>query len=157
MLQRLANCCVADQPLNIKEPWLTKVLDRITDDSHKSTMVRFLDRISLQMSDPSQSTESIAVLKEGYLLETRSKQRPSRWHRLHQKKRYVILTETEVMWQKSHRGELNPKGSIALHEIISLTVENKNVLAIKTEKEEVAFECTTSLDANEWLGEKKTV
>lgn len=58
MLQRLANCCVADQPLNTKEPWLTEVLTRVTDDAHKSAMVRFLDRISLHVSDPSLSTES---------------------------------------------------------------------------------------------------
>ena len=150
MLQSLANCCVADQPLNTKEPWLTEALDRVTDDSHKSAMVRFLDRVSLHTSDPSLSSESIAVLREGYLLETRSRQRPSWRKRLHQKKRYVILTETEVLWQKSHRGELNPKGSIALHNIIQLSVENKNILVIKTDEDEVAFEATTALEANEW-------
>lgn len=46
ILQRLANCVVSAHPLTTKEQWLTPVLLRFLDDTHKSAMIRFLDGIS---------------------------------------------------------------------------------------------------------------
>uniref|UniRef100_A0A1I7WSF0 Ras-GAP domain-containing protein n=1 Tax=Heterorhabditis bacteriophora TaxID=37862 RepID=A0A1I7WSF0_HETBA len=47
------------------EPWLTTILSHVTDDAHLLAMSCFLDRISLEYSGPSLSTEHIAVLKDG--------------------------------------------------------------------------------------------
>ncbi|CAI4225946.1 unnamed protein product [Auanema sp. JU1783] len=152
MLQRLSNSCVSDQSLSTKEPWLSEVLTRITDDRHRCEMVRFLDRVSLYSNESCSSSDSIVVLKEGYLIETRSGARPAWRKMLHQKKRYVILTDMEIMWQKSHRGDLDPKGTIALTDIKNITLENKNILVLKTiNEDEISFACNSIIEANDWF------
>lgn len=52
----MANCVVSAHPLTTKEQWLTPVLFRFLDDSHKSAMIYFLDKVSTlrnEANDPS--------------------------------------------------------------------------------------------------------
>ncbi|PAV87574.1 hypothetical protein WR25_00294 [Diploscapter pachys] len=51
MLQRVANCTVNSLPLSNKEPWLTSVLQLVTDVPHLKAMAKFLDDVSTLEAD----------------------------------------------------------------------------------------------------------
>lgn len=76
ILQRLANCVVSANPLVIKEQWLTPVLTRFLDDAHKTAMINFLDGISSQNFNSSNSEnyapmvqqKTPVLLKYGFVL-----------------------------------------------------------------------------------------
>ncbi|EGT30260.1 CBN-GAP-1 protein [Caenorhabditis brenneri] len=146
LLQRLSNCSVSDGPLSSKEIWLNGVFETVTSDQHKLVMASFLDNISLvgNCNEPERCT----VFKFGNLQQLdRSR---IGWKKvLHYKKRYVQLTDSQLIWQKDVQS--SPKGTIVLSDIKSTNVDNKNVITIATEVMQVQFEAPGGVEANDWL------
>ncbi|CAD5234963.1 unnamed protein product [Bursaphelenchus xylophilus] len=177
VLQRLANCVVSQNPLTTKEQWLTPVLERLSDESHKKAMIQFLDSVShyeeadqppsspgSEMSTTtglsSQLTAEVPVLlKTGHMVERRagSDKKRSFKNFIHQKRRFVSLTETELSWQKVKENgsgnELEPKGSFALSEITSVSplTDSKHSFCVATAISEVHFQANSLSDMNEWM------
>ncbi|KAK0404920.1 hypothetical protein QR680_017700 [Steinernema hermaphroditum] len=159
ILQRLSNCVVSQKELTVKEQWLAPVLTHFTDEEHQQAMAKFLDQISLASasSESSASTESISVLKDGQMVERRTRADKKRCLKnlIHQKKRHVVLTESELSWQKIKEpsGEHEPKGRFSLAEITAVTelAESKNAFRVVTPTAEVHFQATTSLEMNDWI------
>ncbi|CAJ0610224.1 unnamed protein product [Cylicocyclus nassatus] len=150
MLQRVANCCVSLHPLTTKEAWLSCVLEKVVDDVHRQAMSDFLDRVSLETNDPGPPSKSTAILKEGSLIECRSRSRPSWRPVLLQKRRAVMLTDSELIWQKSQE-DISPKGSMLLSDIRSVTSDKKNSLIIKSDGRQVVFQASGLADAADWI------
>ncbi|KAK6759302.1 hypothetical protein RB195_021103 [Necator americanus] len=150
MLQRVANCCVSLHPLTTKEPWLSAVLGKVADDVHRQAMSSFLDRVSLQTNEALVPNKSTTVLKEGCLVECRSRSRPSWRPVLLQKRRCVVLTDSELIWHKSQEDAV-PKGSISLSDIRSVTSDQKNSLIIKSDGRQVVLQASGSAEASDWL------
>uniref|UniRef100_A0A8R1HSA6 Uncharacterized protein n=1 Tax=Caenorhabditis japonica TaxID=281687 RepID=A0A8R1HSA6_CAEJA len=146
LLQRLSNCSVSEGPLSSKEPWLNGVFETVTSETHKNTMASFLDNISLvgDNDEPQRCT----VFKFGNLQQVdRSR---LAWKKvLHYKKRYVQLTENELIWQKDV--QCPPKGTILLANVRSVTVDNKNIITIVSESSQAQFEAPGGVEANDWL------
>lgn len=73
---------------------------------------------------------------------------------IHQKRRYVILTENELIWQKvkESSGEIEHKGVFPLDEItnVSVLTDAKNSFRIATQKNEVHFQASSPSEMNEW-------
>ncbi|TKR58313.1 hypothetical protein L596_029773 [Steinernema carpocapsae] len=161
ILQRLSNCVVSANPLTVKEQWLAPILNHFTDEEHQLAMVKFLDQISLASvsSETSASTESISVLKDGQMVERRTRADKKRCLKnlIHQKRRHVVLTESELTWQKikvsEPSGEREPKGRFSLAEITAVTelTESKNAFRVVTPTAEVHFQANTSLEMNDWI------
>lgn len=145
LLQRLSNCSVSEGPLSSKEIWLNGVFETVTSDHHKTVMATFLDNISLvgDRCEPQKCT----VFKFGNLQQVdRSR---LAWKKvLHYKKRYVQLTDSQLIWQKDV--QCAPKGSMLLSEIRSVTVDNKNVITIACETSQIQFEAPGGVEANDW-------
>jgi hypothetical protein len=174
VLQRLANCVVSEKPLTTKEEWLTPILERVSDATHKQSMIRFLDIVSnaatyIEPSTPPSPASSSAspslieevdsrpsTLKFGHMIERRSGSDKKRSFKnlIHQKKRYVTLTENELTWQKVKEGndDLEPKGNFAVSEIVSVAPlpESKNSFCVGTLNAEVHFQAANTLEMNEW-------
>lgn len=64
ILQRLTNCVVSANPLTNKEEWLTPVLQRFSDGSHKIAMIRFLDDISTIDTDENNHPEPMNTVND---------------------------------------------------------------------------------------------
>ncbi|CAJ0583150.1 unnamed protein product, partial [Mesorhabditis spiculigera] len=153
ILQRLANECVATNPLTSKEPWLEPILRQVTDDAHKETMIHFLDKIALQLDTKAMANESLAVIKEGYLVESRPRT-ARRWSLIpQQKKRFVYLTEDSLCWQKSRKGVLDHKGSVLLGTIEKITSGERNTFNIETGEVQVEFEAASAAEMKDWVTE----
>ncbi|KAJ1348419.1 hypothetical protein KIN20_003715 [Parelaphostrongylus tenuis] len=132
MLQRVANCCVSSHPLTSKEQWLSLVFEKIANDDHCKEMKNFFDNVSLESNDILPQAGRREVLKEGCLIECRPGSR-SPWRPLMpQKRRCVLLTDSELIWLKSHE-HFVPKGSLSLSDIRAF------------------FQATGSLDAADWF------
>uniref|UniRef100_A0A914V764 Ras-GAP domain-containing protein n=2 Tax=Plectus sambesii TaxID=2011161 RepID=A0A914V764_9BILA len=102
ILQRLSNCVVSAQPLTIKEQWMSEIFERFTDEKHRLAMVKFLDRISCVGGENSISGDSVSVLKEGWIMERFAREkRCLKLNWMLHKRRYVVLTETELYWAKA--------------------------------------------------------
>ncbi|EFO82784.1 CRE-GAP-1 protein [Caenorhabditis remanei] len=146
LLQRLSNCSVSEGPLSSKEIWLNGVFETVTSEQHKLLMATFLDNISLvgDRTEPPKCT----VFKFGNLQQVdRSR---LAWKKvLHYKKRYVQLTDSNLIWQKDV--QCAPKGTILLSDIKSVTVDNKNIITIACETSQVQFEAPGGVEANDWL------
>lgn len=73
---------------------------------------------------------------------------------IHQKRRYVILTENELSWQKvkESSGEIELKGSLPLEEITNVNVltDAKNSFRVSTLNNEVHFQASSQSEMNEW-------
>lgn len=73
---------------------------------------------------------------------------------IHQKKRYVTLTENELTWQKVKEGndDLEPKGNIAVADIhtVALLPEYKHSFCVSALNSEVHFQANNTLEMNEW-------
>ncbi|PAV55588.1 hypothetical protein WR25_09929 [Diploscapter pachys] len=161
MLQRVANCTVNSLPLSNKEPWLTSVLQLVTDVPHLKAMAKFLDDVSTLEADreerggaASAQTETGAAtstplgpLKDGHLLHF-SRIRPQWKKVLQQKRRHVLLTEEEVLWCK--RKESTAKESVSLSEINEIRIDGKNMLIKKTDGNEIAFQTENEAETEEW-------
>ncbi|CAI2356747.1 unnamed protein product [Caenorhabditis sp. 36 PRJEB53466] len=145
LLQRLSNCSVSEGPLSSKEIWLNGVFETVTSEQHKCIMANFLDNISL-VGDC--EPERCTVFKFGNLQQVdRSR---LAWKKvLHYKKRYVQLTETQIIWQKDV--QCQPKGKINLTDVKSVTVDNKNIITIACEAMQTQFEAPGGVEANDWL------
>lgn len=173
VLQRLANCVVSEKPLTTKEVWLTPVLERVSDPAHKRQMVKFLDTVSNVALSSESTTPSSSVsgasspliedtdskpstLKFGHMIERRSGSDKKRSFKnlIHQKKRYVTLTENELTWQKVKEGneDLEPKGNFAVADIrtVALLPESKHSFSVGTLNAEVHFQANNTLEMNEW-------
>ncbi|CAD5227688.1 unnamed protein product [Bursaphelenchus okinawaensis] len=180
VLQRLANCVVSQNPLTTKEQWLTPVLERLSDEEHKKAMITFLDSVSHceEVENPPSSSgsekstttglssqltaEAPILLKTGYMVERRagSDKKRSFKNFIHQKRRYVTLTETELSWQKvkeagSTDGKipLEPKGIFTLAEITSVSplTDSKHSFCVATAVAEVHFQASSLSEMNEWM------
>uniref|UniRef100_A0A1I7UAP7 Ras-GAP domain-containing protein n=1 Tax=Caenorhabditis tropicalis TaxID=1561998 RepID=A0A1I7UAP7_9PELO len=146
LLQRLSNCSVSEGPLSSKEVWLNGVFETVTSEQHKLVMATFLDNISL-VGDRSEP-EKCTVFKFGNLQQV-DRSRVA-WRKvLHYKKRYVQLTDTQLIWQKDV--QCPPKGTIALSDIKSVTVDNKNIITIACDSMQMQFEAPGGVEANDWL------
>jgi hypothetical protein len=174
VLQRLANCVVSEKPLTTKEEWLAPILERVSDSAHKQLMVKFLDIVSdvapscTEPSTPPSPLSSASpplieymdsrpsTLKFGHMIERRSGSDKKRSFKnlIHQKKRYVTLTENELTWQKVKEGndDLEPKGNFAVADIRSVATlpESKHSFCVGTLNSEVHFQANTTLEMNEW-------
>uniref|UniRef100_A0A914E5R6 Ras GTPase-activating protein n=1 Tax=Acrobeloides nanus TaxID=290746 RepID=A0A914E5R6_9BILA len=157
ILQRLANCVVSTHPLTQKEEWLTPVLTRFSDDHHKSAMIEFLDSVSASGGELSPISKDAGFLKEGIMVERRSgpEKRRSIKNFIHQKRRYVMLTEKELTWQKvkESSGEMATKRAFPLDEITSVNVltDAKNAFRVSTQTGEVHFQASSPAEMNEWM------
>ncbi|KAI6191152.1 PH domain protein [Aphelenchoides bicaudatus] len=173
VLQRLANCVVSEKPLTTKEEWLTPILERVSDPAHKQQMVKFLDAVSQvgmssePMTPPSpvlsaspplieDSELRSSKLKDGHMIERRtgSDKKRSFKNLIHQKRRFVTLTETELTWQKVKESEdLEPKGTFAVADIRSVKslAESKHSFCVGTLNSEVHFQANSTADMNEWM------
>ncbi|KJH48763.1 PH domain protein [Dictyocaulus viviparus] len=160
MLQRVANCCVSSCPLTSKvrissvpeklaEQWLSVILERIADDVHRQAMKNFFDSVSLEVDDISSQETNRNILKEGCLIECRHGFRSSWRPLMLQKRRFVFLTNSELIWHKSH-DHLVPKGSILLADI-RVVFSEQNSLIIKCDDREVVFQATRSTEAADWF------
>lgn len=79
---------------------------------------------------------------------------------IHQKRRYVTLTETQLRWQKLKENDnchipdnnSDQKGYFALAEITSVSplVEAKNSFRVATPFNEVHFQANNLNEMNEW-------
>lgn len=172
VLQRLANCVVSEKPLTTKEEWLTPVLERVSDPAHKQSMVRFLDIVSNvalstsnePLTPPSSASPPLIEdvdsgppkLKFGHMIERRSGSDKKRSFKnlIHQKRRYVTLTENELTWQKVKEGndDFEPKGAFAVADIRSVAplTESKHSFCVGTLNSEVHFQANNTVDMNEW-------
>ncbi|PAV80572.1 hypothetical protein WR25_19114 [Diploscapter pachys] len=148
LLQRVANCTVSNHPLSNKEPWLTSVLELITDESHLRLMAKFLDDVS---SLPSQEEPLSTPLKDGDLLHY-SRICPQWKKVLQQKRRHVLLTEEELIWHKKSDDvtAVSKQQSIPLMEISEIRIEGKNLLIRKADGSEVAFQTESQTETEEW-------
>ncbi|VDM23572.1 unnamed protein product [Toxocara canis] len=153
ILQRLSNCVVSGHALNVKEPWLAPVMQRFTDETHRLAMLKFLDRVSMTEADLSISGESLSVLRDGFFIErkVREKRRILK-NLINQRRRYVVLTETEICWQKS-KADTEPKGRILLQEVnhIEPVEDAKNVFRIATPTCEIQLQAPNMIEMNEWI------
>ncbi|VDM52786.1 unnamed protein product [Angiostrongylus costaricensis] len=150
MLQRVANCCVSSHPLTSKEQWLSVVLEKIANDAHCEAMKNFFDDVSLQANDTLSQTVSKAILKEGCLIECRPGSRAP-WRQLMlQKRRCVRLTDSELIWHKSHEYVM-PKGSLSLSDIRVISSDQKNSLIIESDNRQIVFQAIGSSDAADWF------
>jgi hypothetical protein len=169
VLQRLANCVVSEKPLTTKEEWLTPVLERVSDPTHKQSMVRFLDIVSNvgPMTPPSPMSSASPpliegpdskppTLRDGHMIERRSGSDKKRSFKnlIHQKRRYVTLTENELTWQKVKEGneDQETKGTFAVADIRSVAPlpESKHSFCVGTLNSEVHFQANNTVDMNEW-------
>lgn len=172
VLQRLANCVVSEKPLTTKEEWLTPVLERVSDPAHKQSMVRFLDIVSNvalstsnePLTPPSSASPPLIEdvdsgppkLKFGHMIQRRSGSDKKRSFKnlIHQKRRYVTLTENELTWQKVKEGndDFEPKGAFAVADIRSVAplTESKHSFCVGTLNSEVHFQANNTVDMNEW-------
>ncbi|CAD6187228.1 unnamed protein product [Caenorhabditis auriculariae] len=147
MLQRVANCTVSDRPLSQKEPWLSEVLELVTGNEYKNGMTKFLDKISLA-PEYEIERETVTVFKFGHLQQVD----PTRtgWKKILQaKKRYIQLTDTQLVWQKDSQS--NPKGYLMLSDIKSVTADDKHLITITTDKLQMHFGSASASDTTEWL------
>jgi hypothetical protein len=74
---------------------------------------------------------------------------------IHQKRRYVTLTENELAWQKvkePSNDDVEPKGSFAVADIRSVTPlpESKNSFCVGTLNAEVHFQASNTVEMNDW-------
>lgn len=73
---------------------------------------------------------------------------------IHQKRRYVILTENQLSWQKvkESSGDIELKGAFPLNEITNVNVLNdaKNSFRVATLNNEVHFQASSQSEMNEW-------
>jgi len=75
---------------------------------------------------------------------------------IHQKRRYVTLTENELIWQKVKEGsteDLEPKGNFAVADIRSVTplADSKHSFSVGTLHSEVHFQANNTGEMNEWM------
>uniref|UniRef100_A0A0N5AT75 Ras-GAP domain-containing protein n=1 Tax=Syphacia muris TaxID=451379 RepID=A0A0N5AT75_9BILA len=147
ILQRSSNSAVSERVLNSKEPWLASVLQRFTDEQHRQAMLKFLDGISLKDYNLKATDNVIS----GIFIQRRPK-RKIFTNLVHQKRRYVALTEKELWWKKT-ADDKKKKGEIELHEITRIEpVRNvKNVFRIATSNCELLLQAKDSSEMNEWL------
>uniref|UniRef100_A0A915CST9 Uncharacterized protein n=1 Tax=Ditylenchus dipsaci TaxID=166011 RepID=A0A915CST9_9BILA len=171
ILQRLANCVVSSVPLTTKEQWLTPVLVRFSSDAHKTAMIDFLDGVSAVSLTHDHSTAAndenvsptvykespVVLLKHGQMVERRSGTDKKRSFKnlIHQKRRYVTLTETQLSWQKVKdaspgQGE-SPSSEVDQHKAVSPLPEVKNSFRVATPSSEVHFQANNASEMNEWL------
>ncbi|KAI6174160.1 hypothetical protein M3Y98_01159700 [Aphelenchoides besseyi] len=174
-LQRLCNCVVSDAPLTIKEQWLNPMLERLLDDAHRTAMIEFLDYVSTPAStsesrSPTSPLSRIVtrcvfdemegrpvVLKDGQMVERRSGSDKKRSFKnlIHQKRRYVTLTENELSWQKMKENgtDLELKGSYSMADITAVTplAESKHTFCVSTLNSEVHFQANNPTEMNEWM------
>ncbi|KAI6205966.1 hypothetical protein M3Y94_00851800 [Aphelenchoides besseyi] len=174
-LQRLCNCVVSDAPLTIKEQWLNPMLERLLDDAHRTAMIDFLDYVSspASTSEPRSPTSPLSrivtpfvsddmdgrpvVLKDGQMVERRSGSDKKRSFKnlIHQKRRYVTLTENELSWQKMKENgtDLELKGSYSMADITAVTplAESKHTFCVSTLNSEVHFQANNPTEMNEWM------
>lgn len=183
VLQRLANCVVSQNPLTTKEAWLTPVLERLSDEAHKKAMIRFLDTVSNFFDTPDRPPSSLnsaelssqfsaplladdppaLLLKTGHMVERRcgGDKKRSFKNFIHQKRRFVSLSETELSWQKVKEGtmsaaapnpELEPKGAFALADITAVAplTDSKHSFCVSTALAEVHFQAASLSEMNEW-------
>uniref|UniRef100_F1KVG0 Ras GTPase-activating protein gap-1 n=1 Tax=Ascaris suum TaxID=6253 RepID=F1KVG0_ASCSU len=153
ILQRLSNCVVSGHTLNVKEPWLAPVMQRFTDETHRLAMLKFLDRISMTEADLSISGESLSILRDGFFIERKMREKRRYLKNLiSQRRRYVVLTETEICWQKS-KADTEPKGRIQLQEVnhIEPVEDAKNVFRIATSTCEIQLQAPSMIEMNEWI------
>ncbi|MFH4976605.1 hypothetical protein AB6A40_003314 [Gnathostoma spinigerum] len=152
ILQRLTNHAVCGRSLSVKEPWLTSILERFIS-IYKGSMLRFLDKISMENCDVPVSGENALVLRDGFFDERNSKDKKRILKNiLHQKRRYVVLTENEIYWQKT-KLDPEPKGRIFLQDVNSIepVVELRNVFRISTPTSDIQFQAQSAAEMNEWI------
>ncbi|MCP9262942.1 Ras GTPase-activating protein gap-1 [Dirofilaria immitis] len=161
ILQRLSNCVVSANSLTEKEPWLSSVLERFTDEQHKIAMLKFLNTISMTENIIDVNGENLSVVRDRFFIErkTREKRRILR-NLVNQKRRYVVLTENEICWQKTKSAECQfiladaePKGRMMLQEVnqIEPVVDAKNVFRIASPDYEIQFQAPNTVEMNEWI------
>ncbi|VDN03840.1 unnamed protein product [Thelazia callipaeda] len=153
ILQRLSNCVVSANLLTEKEPWLSSVLERFTDEQHQIAMLKFLNTISMAENDIDVNDGNLSVLRDGFFIERkiRKKRRILR-NLVNQKRRYVVLTENEICWQKT-KADSEPKGRMLLQEVsqIEPVVDAKNVFRIASPDCEIQFQAPSTVEMNEWI------
>ncbi|OZC10228.1 PH domain protein [Onchocerca flexuosa] len=153
ILQRLSNCVVSANSLTEKEPWLSSVLERFTDEQHKLAMLKFLNTISMKETTADINGENLSVVRDGFFIErkTREKRRILK-NLVNQKRRYVVLTENEICWQKT-KADAEPKGRMRLQEVnqIEPVVDAKNVFKIASSDCEIQFQAPSTVEMNEWI------
>ncbi|GMT03793.1 hypothetical protein PENTCL1PPCAC_25967, partial [Pristionchus entomophagus] len=166
MLQRLANCTVSMQPLISKESWLVPVMTRVTSEENKRAMVAYLEAISTvdgerreggekeRMEEDVVTIESYAVAKEGTLVHHAAMNDKGTLRRIiggsGKKKRYVILTEAEVGWQKA-RGDAALRECIPLCELTTIDRTTVSAFRVRSERAEMIFEAATQDESTEWI------
>ncbi|EJD75727.1 CBR-GAP-1 protein [Loa loa] len=153
ILQRLSNCVVSANSLTEKEPWLSSVLERFTDEQHRLAMLKFLNTISMTENATDVNGENLSVVRDGFFIERkiREKRRILR-NLVNQKRRYVVLTENEICWQKT-KADAEPKGRMRLQEVnqIEPVVDAKNVFRIASPDCEIQFQAPSTVEMNEWI------
>uniref|UniRef100_A0AAF5PKN7 Ras-GAP domain-containing protein n=3 Tax=Wuchereria bancrofti TaxID=6293 RepID=A0AAF5PKN7_WUCBA len=153
ILQRLSNCVVSANSLTEKEPWLSSVLERFTDEQHRLAMLKFLNAISMTENATDVNCENLSVVRDGFFIERkiREKRRILR-NLVNQKRRYVVLTENEICWQKT-KADAEPKGRMRLQEVnqIEPVVDAKNVFRIASPDCEIQFQAPSTVEMNEWI------
>jgi len=145
---------------------LTPVLSRFSDEAHKTAMIQFLDGISASEIGneenvyPLYEQRSPLLLKDGHMIERGEKR--SFKNLIHQKRRYVTLTDTKLSWQKvkdsssvDAPSKMDSKGSshFSLTEITSIgpISEAKHSFRVATPSREVQFQANSVSEMNEWL------
>ncbi|GMR34185.1 hypothetical protein PMAYCL1PPCAC_04380, partial [Pristionchus mayeri] len=165
MLQRLANCVVSTQPLIRKESWLVPVMTRVTSEENKLKMCEYLDAISTPdgaagreratvADDDVIAIENYAVVKEGTLVHHTPMADKGTLRRIiggsGKKKRYVVLTEAEVGWQKA-RGDAALRECIPLAELTVVDRTTVSAFRVRSERVEMIFEAATMDESTEWI------
>ncbi|GMT34724.1 hypothetical protein PFISCL1PPCAC_26021, partial [Pristionchus fissidentatus] len=173
MLQRLANCVVSTQPLISKEPWLEPVMGRVMTEENRKAMGAYLEAISTIDGSGEEEygreeaahdagavqIESYAVVKEGTLVHHAGLgEGKSTLRRIiggsGKKKRYVVLTEAEVGWQKA-RGDPDLRECILLSDLASIDRTTVTAFRVRSERVEMIFEAATQDESTEWMNSIK--
>uniref|UniRef100_A0A914WMZ1 PH domain-containing protein n=1 Tax=Plectus sambesii TaxID=2011161 RepID=A0A914WMZ1_9BILA len=153
---RLSNCVVSAQPLTIKEQWMSEIFERFTDEKHRLAMVKFLDRISCVGGENSISGDSVSVLKEGWIMERFAREkRCLKLNWMLHKRRYVVLTETELYWAKAKTEQA--MGRLILSEVNLIepvdesTFPGKHIFRIASAANSIYLQASNGVEMSDWL------
>uniref|UniRef100_A0A0K0EHZ2 Ras-GAP domain-containing protein n=1 Tax=Strongyloides stercoralis TaxID=6248 RepID=A0A0K0EHZ2_STRER len=144
ILQKITNSVVSGRSLINKEPWLTPILNRFEDESHKKLMIKFFDTIcepKINTLIEEKTKENDDVLKDGYVVERHNYNDGFKNLKrfISTKHRYLVLHQNALSWQKKKdTGESELK-------------DDENVFKISTINREVHFQTKTTTERNEWL------
>uniref|UniRef100_A0A0K0FKS5 Ras GTPase-activating protein gap-1 (inferred by orthology to a C. elegans protein) n=1 Tax=Strongyloides venezuelensis TaxID=75913 RepID=A0A0K0FKS5_STRVS len=159
ILQKITNSVVSGRSLINKEPWLTPILSRFEDESHRKLMIKFFDTIcepKVSNLIEEKTKENNDVLKDGYVVERHNYNDGFKNLKrfISTKHRYLVLHQNSLSWQKKKdTGECELKGIVCLEDITAVGIlsDDENVFKISTMNREVHFQTKTISERNEWL------